>query len=798
MAFFVLALQLWNLQVVQGETYQQLADANRFRLVQVPSPRGVIYDRNGELLVRNRPVYNVVVIPAYLPDDATAEARVFARLSELLNLPITTQVEPVAGYTSGYFQTIRHHQYNRQIQRQIINPRSRQFTNAPQGIRDAVNQNRIAAPFLPVSIATDVDPFIIAQLEEERVNLPGVLIEIAPSRDYLHGELTSHLLGYTGPIPAEQFDSYAALNYDLTDRVGLAGLETEYESWLRGIKGLESVEVDVTGQKIRTVSQDIEARPGHNLRLTIDVKLQAVTAEALQTQMDEVGSEQGVAIALNPQNGEILAMVSLPSYDNNLFSRGITRRELSLLSDDPQKPLVNHAIAGLYPPGSIFKIIPASGALQEQTVFEDTTFFDEGVLYLPNQFEPDNLDLAQPFFCWLRDGHGEVTVVSALAWSCNVYFYQVGGGYPPAEYEGLGLDRMGQYALMYGLGQAAGIDLPGELDGLVPDERWKRLNYAETWLTGDTYNMAIGQGFILATPLQMVNAYATIANRGTLYRPHLVKEIVDADNNIVETIEPEVIGRLDLDPEYLNLVRAGLSAAVNWDNGTANEFFDVPGIDASGKTGTAEFCDNYPACLDRDGRVRTSHAWFASYAPTSNPEIVTVVFVYGGKQGAGVAIQGSEVSIPVTNRMLRHYFGIEDEPDSVEETTAIDEEDETEAAVFNFEGRLLATDLLPETNGGVGISGFVVDGEGQGLTNVTVDILAGDEVVAQMISGPGGQFDHIGSAPESATTWQLRLPTYGPEPLLQLEIAEGLRYLVEFRSDTVLVADDTPDEEASN
>ncbi len=777
-AFFVLALQLWNLQVVQGETYQQLADANRFRLEQVPSPRGVIYDRNGELLVRNRPVYNVIVLPAYLPDDATAEARVFARLSELLDLPITTQVEPVSGHTSGYFQTIRHHQYNRQLQRQIINPRSRQFANAPLGIRDAVNQNRIAAPFLPVTIATDVDPMVIAQLEEERINLPGVLIDVAPSRDYLHGPLTSHMLGYTGPIPAEQFDRYDALDYDLTDIVGLAGLEIEYESWLRGIKGLESIEVDVTGQKIRTVSRDIEARPGHNLRLTIDLELQQVTAEALQTQMDEVGSRQGVAIAMNPQNGEILAFVSLPSYDNNLFSRGISPRELSLLSDDPQKPLVNHAIAGLYPPGSIFKIIPASGALQEQTVFEDTTFFDEGILYLPNRFEPDNLDLAQPFFCWLREGHGEVSVVSALAWSCNVYFYQVGGGYSPTEYEGLGLDRMGSYARMYGLGEATGIDLPGELAGLVPDEQWKRLTYAETWLTGDTYNMAIGQGFILATPLQMVNAYATIANGGTRYRPHLVKEIVDAEGNIVERIEPEVIDRLQLDPEYLRLVREGLRAAINWENGTANDYFDVPGIDASGKTGTAEFCDSYPACLDREGRVRTSHAWFASYAPTNNPEIVTVVFVYGGKQGAGVAIQGSEASVPVTNEMLRQYFGIED----VEEETLDDDEaaEETEAPQLNVEGRLLATDSLGSD--GVGISGFVTDAEGQGLIDVPVEIVAAGEIIGQVLSGPRGQFDYIGPLPDQATTWQIRLPDYGQESLLQLQVAEGTRYLVEFRA----------------
>ena len=534
LAFTVLALQLWNLQIVQGETYRELADANRFRRTQVPASRGVIYDRNGELLVRNRPVYNIIVIPAFLPDDATAEAKIFARLSELLRLPVTTQIEPVGGRNNGYFHAVNHHQYNRQLQRQIVNPRSRQFVNETLGIRDAVNENRLFAPFLPVTIATDVDPSIVLQIEEERLDLPGVLIEISPSREYLYGELMGQLLGYTGPIPAEQFDRYQLLGYDLVDSIGLAGLELEYEDWMRGIKGLENIEVDVTGQKIRTVSQEVEARPGHNLRLTIDLELQKATAEALQETMDEVDSNQGVAIAMNPQNGEILAMVSLPTYDNNLFSEGISSRELSLLSEDPWTPLVNHATAGLYPPGSTFKVIPATGALQEGVVDQETTFIDAGVLYLPNRFEPDNLDLAQPFYGWLRSGLGEVNVVSALALSSNIYFYQVGGGYEPIEFEGLGLERIGNYAEMFGLGQPTGIDLPGELSGLVPTSKWKRINYSETWLTGDTYNLSIGQGFVLVTPLQLLNAYAAIANGGLLYRPHLVKEILDADGNLVK------------------------------------------------------------------------------------------------------------------------------------------------------------------------------------------------------------------------------------------------------------------------
>jgi penicillin-binding protein 2 len=450
-----------------------------------------------------------------------------------------------------------------------------------------------------------------------------------------------------------------------------------------------------------------------------------------------------------------------------------------LLSEDPWTPLVNHTIAGLYPPGSTFKIIPAAGALQERTVQPDTKFYDEGILYLPNQFEPDNLDLAQPFYCWLRTGHGEVTMLSGLAWSCDVYFYQVGGGYYPAEYEGLGLDNMVKYSEMFGLGAPTGIDLPGEVSGLVPNKRWKRLNYSETWLTGDTYNMSIGQGFVLATPLQMVNAFAAIGNGGTLYRPHLIKEILDGDGNVVETIEPEVIRRFEVEPQFIQLVQQGLRAVIEWDTGTAHDTFDVPGVVASGKTGTAEFCDRYPQCLDRDGRVRTSHAWFASYAPSNNPEIATVVFVYGGGEG-------SEVAVPVTNKILRHYFNI---AEAEETDTLEDDETETELSPERVvSARLLGTDSWRGI--GASLSGFVLNSQGEGMANVSIDIIGKGQVMAQITSGPTGQFDFTELDPTIANQWQLRLPDYGETPLLQLEIAEGLRYLVEFEIEPVPEAEE--------
>jgi penicillin-binding protein 2 len=310
------------------------------------------------------------------------------------------------------------------------------------------------------------------------------------------------------------------------------------------------------------------------------------------------------------------------------------------------------------------------------------------------------------------------------------------------------------------------------------------VNYAETWLTGDTYNMAIGQGFVLATPLQMVNAFAAIANGGTLYRPFLVKEILDADGNVVKVNEPQVIRKLAVDPQYIALIKEGLRDVIAWEAGTAHDQFDVPGVIASGKTGTAEFCDRYPQCLDREGRVKTSHAWFVSYAPSDNPQIVTVVFIYGGGEG-------SEVAVPVTNKILRHFFNIKDE----EEETEPEETEQPVAAVQPdtiFIARLLGTDNWGSEKASV--SGFVLDPNGQGVSDVLIDVVANSQVVAQVTSGLTGQFDYAELDPTQTTTWQLRLPDYPGTLPLQLEIAGGLRYLVEFKAQPTTVDESVADE----
>jgi penicillin-binding protein 2 len=359
-------------------------------------------------------------------------------------------------------------------------------------------------------------------------------------------------------------------------------------------------------------------------------------------------------MAMNPQTGEILGMVSLPSYDNNAFTGGIASDALKQLQEDPDRPLVNHAISGMFPPGSVFKLVPASGGLEEAIITDSTRLHCSGILWLPNRYYPEDPSLAQPFYCWIyhdyHGKHGSLNIVSALAQSCDIYFYQVGGGYRD-QFQGLGEERLGYYAELFGYGEVSGIDLPAESTGLVPTVKWKRVNYSESWVTGDTYNMSIGQGFVLATPLQVMNATAAVANGGTLYRPQLVREIIDSEGNVVRAFSPDVIRQVPVSSENLELVRQGMRSAVAWPGGTANSIY-VPGVAVAGKTGTAEYFidrnrDGVPD-RDREGNLPT-HAWFTAFAPYDDPEIAVVVFVFGGGEGSATAV-------PVANEILNYYF----------------------------------------------------------------------------------------------------------------------------------------------
>lgn len=611
-AFALVVGQLWRLQVLQAQGYQVQADANRFRLVSIEAPRGLIYDRLGRPLVRNIPSYTVSIVPGALPEETHLRDAVLLRLADLLQVPVSSKVASSSDVSSG------------------------------PGIEEILAQSP-TGPYAPIPIKANVDKQVAFLIEEEHLDLPGVVLEISPRRQYPSAALTSHVVGYVAQMPAETAPDYLAQtdeDYAIGDRVGLMGVEATYENVLRGQKGQKHIQVDAFEREVSVLAID-PPEAGHNLLLTIDLDLQTAAENALRTGMSRVDSTAGVVIAMDPQTGAILAMVSLPSYDSNLFARGISTEEYAELSSDPERPLVNHAVSGQYPPGSTFKVIPAAAALEERVIDPDTRLSCKGTLLLPNKYFPDNPQMAQVFRCWTPWGHGALNVIGGIAQSCDIYFYQLGGGFE--DFSGLGMEKLALYSRSFGLGEQTGIPLPGESPGLIPDDRWKRLNYGEPWVTGDTYNAVIGQGFVLVTPLQLLNATAALANGGTLYRPQLVQQVLDNEGNVLRGFVPEIMRQVPVSPHNIDWVRQGMRAAVT--EGTAHRV-NLAEVAVAGKTGTAE----YPGPRDAEGILPT-HAWFTAFAPYEEPEIALVVFVSGGHEGAKVAV-------PIAAQILRAYFGL--------------------------------------------------------------------------------------------------------------------------------------------
>ncbi len=650
LAFVTLAGQLWRLQIVQGDTFRWRANNNRFRVLPELAARGVIYDRQGSIVARNRPRYQVVVVPEDLPEEEAEQARVLRRLIRLLETPLPTsetasleQTLPVTETTSA-----------------SIAPALPSLEELEARISEAAQESI----FRPVLVSDNIPRDAALLIQEESGNLPGIQVQVQPRREYPGGALTAAIVGYTGPIPRESVDVYVEQGYVQTDEIGLAGLEATFEQTLCGEAGYRAVVVDVYGREVRGIGQPLSPVPGHNLVLTIDLELQRVAEEALRYGLQAAYRRAGVAIAMDPRNGAVLAMVTLPSYDNNLFAQGISAKAYAELAEDLDHPLVNHAISGIYPPGSAFKIIPAAAGLEEEVITPRTLLGDserldganDGVIWLPNKYFPWDRRQDQPFYCWVHElgyGHGRINVVMALAESCDIFFYQLAGGY--ARFEGLGLEALDQYAQLFGLGQLTGIDLPAENPGLVPDAKWKRQVYGQSWVTGDTYNIAIGQGYVLATPLQMLNATVAVANGGYLYRPRLVYRTTDANGKVLQDFVPELIRELPIAREHLDVVRQGMYEAVNWEHGTATDAA-LPNVAVAGKTGTAEFFidrnqDGWPD-RDAEGNLPT-HAWFTAFAPYEDPEIALVILIEGGGEG-------SQAAVPVAVEILQAYFAPEE------------------------------------------------------------------------------------------------------------------------------------------
>jgi penicillin-binding protein 2 len=670
----ILIGRLWQLQMVAGEKYRLLADANRLRDVDVPAPRGVMYDRNGEILARNRPSFTVEVVPGDLPADdegepqGSGDAQVLDRLLAILARPVTG-----IPLSAGGSPTPTPSPTPRPVKGKVppaptpnpasvIKERDPWLMPRPE-IEEKIANGRLGGAYRPITVARYINEETAFLIAEDAVNLPGVQLVLEPIRDYPSGSLTSHIVGYMGHIPESELPDYESRGYQQNDQVGLTALELAFENEMRGTPSQQTIEVDVNGRKVRTVGEPKPAVPGYNLVLSLDLALQEAATKALQEAFDKSSgftkANQGVVIALDPRNGKILALVSLPSYDNNLFAKGITDEAYSALLKDPLLPMYNEAIAGRYPPGSTFKIIMASGGLQEGVIDPGTKLGDgwdgrnDGIIWVPNDFAPWDQSLAQPFYSWTHKygyGHGFNNVRHALSVSDDIFFYELGGGYRDI-FQGLGSKRIGQYAQAFGLGAPTGIELLGEDGGLVPTSKWKRVNYAESWLTGDTYNMSIGQGYVLATPLQMANVTAAIANRGTLYKPQLVDHLTDDKGEIVRPFEPKAIRTVPVDPKNLDVVREGMYGATNFPYGTATQV-KVPGVLIAGKTGTAEFFRdwNKDGQPDRDENDNLpTHAWFTSFAPYVDPEIVVTVFIANGGEGSGVAA-------PVANQVLLAYF----------------------------------------------------------------------------------------------------------------------------------------------
>lgn len=640
------AYQLVRLQITGFDAFAERALDNRQQRLTLPAPRGVVYDRNGVLLAQNVPAISVSITPALLPEDAGRLAELYARLSELTGVPISTP--PLdAGNATG----------------------NRIGDDSPSpGIQELVFLQETNAPYRPVVIAPDLSREKALVLGAELRSLPGVQLEVRALRDYPTGALTAHVVGYMGPITEDQSAYYVNLGFDpARDRIGYAGIENRMQDVMAGRNGYKEVEVDVAGRELRTLGEGQAPVPGQSVVLTIDVRLQAAAEAALANRMkieNQIAQADtnplrppqpvtnGVAIAINPQTGEVLAMVSLPTYDNAMFSRFIPAAYYQEMADHPYKPLFNNAISGEYPPGSVFKVAVAAGALQEGVVTADQVIFDPGEIIITNRYFPNDPGKTRRVVCYNRAGHGDVNFIRGIAVSCDVYFYALGGGYEAGGVQdgGLGIDRLHNYATMLGFGHLTGIELPGERKGLMPTRDWKRLNIGENWSTGDTYIASIGQGYVLSTPLQVLMAYTPFINRdGYVRKPTLIREVRDGEGNVLRTASVQNQSQTALTPYVIEQVSLGLRQVMI--DGTGKKLA-VEGINLAGKSGTAEYCDNVAQAADRcQYGSWPAHAWMVAYAPYEKPEIAVVVFVYSGEEG-------STVAGPVAQEIIDAYFAL--------------------------------------------------------------------------------------------------------------------------------------------
>lgn len=494
-------------------------------------------------------------------------------------------------------------------------------------INERLEKSKKRPPFQAVKLREDLSWDETVRVESFKYEIPGIMLDVAPKRSYVFGEATAHLLGYLGEINEKELKEREAEGggYSPGDLTGKYGLEKFYEKELRGIDGGKELEVDALGRKIRVVNW-IPPYPGNNMKLTIDIKTQVAAWIALK---DKVGA----AVAMDPKTGKVLAMVSTPTFDPNALSSGISRADWKELIENPLNVLNNRAVQGQYPPASTYKPIHAAAALEEGIITPDTKIFSGPSYWFAGRAYRD----------WKEEGHGIINVHRAIVESSDTFFYQVGLK--------LGIDRLADYTKRFGFGTKTGVEIHNEKSGLVPSSEWKKKTYKVKWYEGETISVSVGQGYMLATPLQLLNAYAAIANGGTLWKPLLVEEITTPEGNSVSKPLSEKRGELGISEKTMAHVRDGLRGVTHDDGGTARFLSRTTDLKIAGKTGTAQVAK----LIKRTKNVESiaykyrDHAWFAGFAPYDDPEIAVVVIVEHGGFGASAAA-------PVARELFRAYL----------------------------------------------------------------------------------------------------------------------------------------------
>jgi len=598
MIFFIIVLLFLGtllaravyLQLIKGDYYLGLAENNRMRMINIPSPRGIIYDRNGKQLVKNVPTFELQIIPSEFLSESENENAL--RLWLLNNF-------------------------------QSIDPKIEEKINKIRGLsksrKDFYEPNTLIENL-------DYEKAMVLLIESQKFK--GVKVSVMAEREYFHefdGLKTtslSHVLGYKGKIGPEEYQNLAQEGYLFNDFIGKTGVESSFEKSLRGRYGKEQIEVDSSGRAIKIIGQE-DLQKGDNLYLSIDVSMQVKLENLLSLALKKIGKTKASAVVMNPQNGQILSLISLPAYDNNLFGTKKNDDLMQKLFSDNTQPMFNRAISGEYPSGSIIKPIIALAALEEKIITENTIFNSSGGLRIEQWYFPD----------WKSGGHGYTNVKKAIAESVNTFFYIIGGGY--GDFVGLGVQKIGDYLKKFGVGQKTGLNLPNESNGFVPDKEWKEKVKNERWYVGDTYHLSIGQGDLLVTPIQMAMITAALANGGKIMKPQIIDHYYDQKNKKEIKVEPEIISENIVSEYNMKTVRSGMRQTVVSGSAKLLNNLSVP---SAAKTGTAQL-----------GGEKNTHAWFIAFAPYENPEIaITILCEESG--------EGSAISAPIANNFLNWYF----------------------------------------------------------------------------------------------------------------------------------------------